>query len=97
MSNRKSRIASLALLMAMSLGLFAGCSQNGGSDGSDGSNDGGKQKTALSLQQPIESPPSLSPTEHNAVAGSYMNLLTYNHPVQIRYGNEPRSRSGRRL
>ena len=47
MSNRKSRIASLALLMAMSLGLFAGCSQNGGSDGSDGSNDGGTKDSII--------------------------------------------------
>ena len=76
MSNRKSRIASLALLMAMSLGLFAGCSQNGGSDGSDGSNDGGT-KDSIIIATANETP-SLSPTEHNAVAGSYMNLLTYN-------------------
>ena len=62
--------------MAMSLGLFAGCSQNGGSDGSDGSNDGGT-KDSIIIATANETP-SLSPTEHNAVAGSYMNLLTYN-------------------
>ncbi|HJA36991.1 MAG TPA: ABC transporter substrate-binding protein, partial [Firmicutes bacterium] len=60
----------------MSLGLFAGCSQNGGSDGSDGSNDGGT-KDSIIIATANETP-SLSPTEHNAVAGSYMNLLTYN-------------------
>ena len=54
------------------------------------------QKTALSLQQPMRHP-SLSPTEHNAVAGSYMNLLTYNTLFKSDMEMNLRSRSGRRL
>ena len=74
MRNRKLRLLSLLLATVMMLGLLAGCNSSGGGD-KKGS-DGGK-KDSIVIATSGETP-SLSPTEHNAVAGSYMNLLTYN-------------------
>ena len=59
----------------MSLGLFAGCSKDSGKK-DPGKGDGGKKDSIVIAT--MGETPSLSPTEHNAVAGSYMNLLTYN-------------------
>ena len=72
MKKRKTRAASLVLALAMTTGLLAGCSQSSG-----GSSDTGEQRDDIIIATANETP-SLSPTEHNAVAGSYMNLLTYN-------------------
>ena len=60
----------------MSVGLFAGCSSDSGDNSSDNTDSGGT-KDSIVIATSGETP-SLSPTEHNAVAGSYMNLLTYN-------------------
>ena len=88
--NKKLRVLSLLLVLAMAFGLFAGCSkdepadkgdQPGADQPKDGdkpsepSNSGGKDSIIIATANET---PSLSPTEHNAVAGSYMNLLTYN-------------------
>ena len=60
----------------MSAGVLAGCS-NSSSGGGGGNSDDGGAKDSIVIATANETP-SLSPTEHNAVAGSYMNLLTYN-------------------
>ena len=73
MRNRKLRLLSLLLATVMMLGLLAGCNSSGGGD-KKGS-DGGK-KDSIVIATSGETP-SLSPTEHNAVAGDYMNQLTY--------------------
>ena len=73
MRNRKVRLLSLLLATVMLLGLLAGCNSSGGGD-KKGS-DGGK-KDSIVIATSGETP-SLSPTEHNAVAGDYMNQLTY--------------------
>ncbi len=70
-------LTSLLLALVMSAGLLAGCSSDGSSGNNSSSGEGGVQKTASSIATMGETP-SLSPTEHNAVAGDYMNLLTYN-------------------
>ena len=76
MRKRKLRAISLLLAGVMSVGLFAGCSSDSGDNSSDKSDSGGT-KDSIVIATSGETP-SLSPTEHNAVAGSYMNLLTYN-------------------
>ena len=76
MRNRKVRFCSLVLATVMLLGLLAGCSSDSGSGSGGGSSSGG-DKDSIVIATANETP-SLSPTEHNAVAGSYMNLLTYN-------------------
>ena len=74
MRNRKVRLLSLLLATVMLLGLLAGCSSDGGEKKSATK---GGDKDSIVIATSGETP-SLSPTEHNAVAGSYMNLLTYN-------------------
>ena len=76
MRKRKLRAISLLLAGVMSVGLFAGCSSDSGDNSSDNTDSGGT-KDSIVIATSGETP-SLSPTEHNAVAGSYMNLLTYN-------------------
>ena len=72
MKSRKIRMASLMLAGVMTLGLFAGCSK----DASQSSTSGGNKDSIVIAT--MSETPSLSPTDHNAVAGSYMNILTYN-------------------
>ncbi len=83
---------SIALLLVMSLAL-AGCS-GGGNEGGSASNEGGnteKEQPAKSngkagpavdkdtvVVATFSETPSLSSFEHNAVAGDYLNKLTYN-------------------
>ena len=74
MRNRKSRVFSLLLVGAMTVGLLAGCSNNGSSDQSDTGN--GETKDTIVIATMSETP-SVHPADHNATAGSYMNLLTY--------------------
>lgn len=105
--NKKLRVLSLLLVLAMAFGLFAGCSkdepadkgdQPGADQPKDGdkpsepSNSGGKDSIIIATANET---PSLSPTEHNAVAGSYMNLLTYIVPG--RHGPGARTRLGGEL
>ena len=75
MRKRNLRAISLLLAGVMSLGLFAGCSKDGGDKKDPGKGGGAKDSIVIAT---MGETPSLSPTEHNAVAGSYMNLLTYN-------------------
>ena len=72
MRNRKLRLLSLLLATVMMLGLLAGCN-SGGEEGEKGS-EGGKDSIVIAT---MSETPSLSPYDHNATAGSYMNLLTY--------------------
>ena len=87
--SKKLRVLSLLLVLAMAFGLFAGCSKdeqqpvddgdqpsNGGdaNQGDQPSSDGGKDSIIIATANET---PSLSPVEHNAVAGDYMNGLTY--------------------
>ncbi len=86
MRNRKLRILSLLLVLVFAVGLLAGCnSGTGGNDepksnGDDNPSSGGDKTPAKDsiVIATMGETPSLSPTEHNAVAGSYMNVLTYN-------------------
>ena len=73
MRNRKVRLLSLLLATVMLLGLLAGCSSDGGEKKSATK---GGDKDSIVIATSGETP-SLSPTEHNAVAGDYMNQLTY--------------------
>ena len=75
MRKRNLRAISLLLAGVMSLGLFAGCSKDGGDKKDPGKGGGAKDSIVIAT---MGETPSLSSTEHNAVAGSYMNLLTYN-------------------
>ena len=74
MRNRKSRVFSLLLVGAMTVGLLAGCSNNSSSDQGDTGN--GETKDTIVIATMSETP-SVHPADHNATAGSYMNLLTY--------------------
>ncbi len=89
MQSKKLRILSLLLILAMAFGLFAGCSKDEAGDKGDQpsagddankpsddqpSGNGGKDSIVIAT---MSETPSLSPTDHNATAGSYMNLLTY--------------------
>ena len=74
MRKRNLRAISLLLAGVMSLGLFAGCSKDSGKK-DPGKGDGGKKDSIVIAT--MGETPSLSPTEHNAVAGDYMNQLTY--------------------
>ena len=73
MRNRKLRLLSLFLATVMMLGLLAGCNSSGGDDKKS---NGGGSKDSIVIATMSETP-SLSPYDHNATAGSYMNLLTY--------------------
>lgn len=63
-----------ALLMAgmLCLGLVAGCGKDGGSQGKNSSGN----KDTLVVATMAETP-TLSPVEHNATAGYYMNLMNF--------------------
>ena len=73
MKKRNKRMMSMVTLFAVAATLLAGvagCSQEGSS--------GGKTSTKDSIViATMSETPSLTPNEHNAVAGGYMNLLTY--------------------
>ena len=74
MRKRNLRAISLLLAGVMSLGLFAGCSSDGGGEKDPGKGGGDKDSIVIAT---MGETPSLSPTEHNAVAGDYMNSLNY--------------------
>lgn len=86
MRNRKLRVLSLLLALAMMIGLFAGCSSNTGddqktTDNTGKENVGGDDKNTTTKDSIIiatmSETPSVHPCDHNATAGSYMNQLTY--------------------
>ena len=87
--NKKLRTLSLLLALAMMFGLFAGCSKDSEPTGGD-QTQGDQPEQKQEEDQPQQSSgkdsiviatanetPSLSPVDHNATAGNYMNLLTY--------------------
>ena len=63
---------SLLLASVMTLALLSGCSKDTGSS----SGNSGKGKDSLVVGNMSETP-SMGPYDHNAVAGDYMNKLTY--------------------
>ena len=90
--SKKLRVLSLLLVLVMAFGLFAGCSKDDPAPADDvnkpaddankpaddkpsePSGNGGKDTIVIAT---MSETPSLSPTDHNATAGSYMNMLTY--------------------
>ncbi|WP_458863534.1 ABC transporter substrate-binding protein [Acidaminobacterium chupaoyuni] len=91
MRNRKLRVLSLLLAVVMLAGLFAGCSKN---TANGDSKDTGKTSEKTSTKDSItiatmSETPSMSPYDHNATAGSYMNLLTYNTLFKSNMDMEP--------
>ena len=72
MSNRKKRLVSVLALLTMTAGLFAGVA---GCKKDEGKTKGGAKDTIVIAT--MSETPSLTNNEHNAVAGGYMNLLTY--------------------
>ncbi len=82
MTHGKKRFLSLLLAGVMTMGVLAGCAKDSGGNGSgsgntDPGNGSGEKRDSIVIATMGETP-SLSPTDHNAIAGSYMNLLTYN-------------------
>ena len=72
MSNRRKRLVSVLALLTMTAGLFAGVA---GCKKDESGNTGGAKDTIVIAT--MSETPSLTNNEHNAVAGGYMNLLTY--------------------
>ena len=93
MRNRKLRVLSLLLVLVMAAGLLAGCGGNDAPKGDTPKQDGEKGDSGTARDSIIiataNETPSLSPTEHNAVAGDYMNMLTYNHLFRTDMTLEP--------
>ncbi len=80
MRNSKRRILSLALALALTVGTFAACGNKPAEPSGDtpaGSEAPAAKKDTIVIATANETP-SLNPYEHNAVAGTYMNLLTHN-------------------
>ena len=75
MRSRKSRFMSLLLAGVTTVGLLAGCSnsENGGGGGTDS----GGSRDSINIATMSETPSRCIQRDHNATAGSYMNLLTY--------------------
>ena len=77
MSNRRKRLVSVLALLTMTAGLFAGVA---GCKKDEGKTKGGAKDTIVIAT--MSETPSLTNNEHNAVAGGYMNLLTYEGLLQ---------------
>ena len=90
MRNSKRRIVSLGLALAMMVGTFAACCGSTTQSSSAAPSAGGSTTPDSSSATPTPVPkdsviiatanetPSMHPYDHNAVAGSYMNQLTFN-------------------
>jgi len=77
MRNSKRRLISLALALALSVGTLAACASKPAESKPEGSNPAPVNKDSLVVATANETP-SMSPYDHNATAGSYMNLMTHN-------------------
>lgn len=66
---------SIMILFAITIGLFAGVA--GCDKETDGEGGGGKKVKDSIVIATMSETPSLTNNEHNAVAGGYMNILTY--------------------
>lgn len=88
MRNRKWRALSLLLVLVMTAGILFGCSktddpQNPG-EGQKGENNGGDtSKNDTIIIATMGEPPSMSPTDHNAIAANYMNALTFSQLTRM--------------
>ena len=90
MTKRLMRGLVPAMAMVLAVGMTAGCSGNGnGSAGanteekSEGTKEAGSAETAGEAKDTLiiataNETPSVTSNEHNAVAGNYINQLTYN-------------------
>ncbi len=88
MKKRNWRALSLLLVVVMTAGILFGCSktENGGQGGEEGNNDpgqGGEAKRDTIIIATMGEPPSLSPTDHNAIAANYMNALTFSQLTRM--------------
>lgn len=79
MRNSKRRILSLALALALTVGTLAACGNKPAApSGTPGGNEPAAPKKDTIIVATANETPSLNPYDHNAVAGSYMNMLTHN-------------------
>ena len=69
---------SLTLVTILTAGLLFGCSQE--TSGGEGSG-GGKRDSIIIAT--MGEPPSMSPTDHNAIASNYMNAMTYSQLTRM--------------
>lgn len=72
MKKPTKRLTALLMVGMLCLGLVAGCGKDGGSQGKNFSG----RKDTLAVATMAETP-TLSPVEHNATAGYYMNLMNF--------------------
>ena len=84
MKKRNWKALSLLLVAATTASLLFGCSKTeGGSGGkSEGEGNGGPKRDSIIIATMGE-PPSLSPTDHNAIAANYMNALTFSQLTRM--------------
>ena len=85
MRNRKWRALSLLLVLVMTAGILFGCNKTDeGTKGSDeGQKGGDTAKKDTIVIATMGEPPSMSPTDHNAIAANYMNALTFNQLTRM--------------
>lgn len=88
------QLLALALAGMLSLGLLAGCQKDTAQENTKGSQTEDKEEEKALAKDSIviaagSEPSTLSPTEHNALAGIYMNLLTYNTLVTMDENMQP--------
>ena len=94
MKKRTTQLLALALAGMLSLGLLAGCQKDTAQENTKGSQTADKEEEKAPAKDSIviatgSEPSTLSPTEHNALAGIYMNLLTYNTLVTMDENMQP--------
>lgn len=94
MKKRTTQLLALALAGMLSLGLLAGCQKDTAQENTKGSQTADKEEEKAPAKDSIviatgSEPSTLSPTEHNALAGIYMNLLIYNTLVTMDENMQP--------
>ena len=84
MKKRNWKALSLLLVAATTASLLFGCSktEGGSGDKSEGEGNGGPKRDSIIIATMGE-PPSLSPTDHNAIAANYMNALTFSQLTRM--------------
>lgn len=78
MRNSKRRLISLALALALSVGTLAACASKPAESKPEGSAPASSEKKDTLIVATANETPSMSPYDHNATAGSYMNWMTHN-------------------
>ena len=84
MKKRNWKALSLLLVAATTASLLFGCSktESGSGGKSEGEGNGGPKRDSIIIATMGE-PPSLSPTDHNAIAANYMNALTFSQLTRM--------------